>query len=154
MSKIKSISAPIFKDHPTVDKVYVVGEYGFITENSAKLYAQGKKEIHTVARDAAATAEDPTPPTLTGNFKGLNKLQLLAQGKLRGMTLSKDDKNADLVAQLKAFDAKISRGDEDPEANGEPGTPDGSGEPGTPDGSGEPGTPAEEIEVTEPENVD
>lgn len=108
-----AVAAPIFETHPDAQEVFVVGNFGFITRSSAVFYA-GKKKITTVQRPDAATAAAPTPPTLTGNFKGLNKSQLLAQGELRGMKLSIDSKNADLIAQLEAYDAKLSRGDENP----------------------------------------
>lgn len=130
MSKTQAIAAPIFEKYPAINKVFVCGNYGFITHNSAKLYAQGKKEIYEVNRpDAPKEAQQP--PVLKNSFKGLNKAQLLDQGQLRGMTLSIEDSNKNLIEQLEAYDAKLKRDDE--------------GNDGT--------NGAEDIDVTDPENV-
>lgn len=102
--KLQAIAAPIFKRYPAVTTVFVVGTYGFITQNSAKLYAQGKKKIHAVTREQS----DPQPE-MTNVFEGLTKAQLIEQGSLRGMELSDNDIKAVLIEQLQAYDAKLTR---------------------------------------------
>lgn len=132
MSKIKAVAASIFEQYPNITTVYVVDKYGFVTLNNAKLYAAGKKTIHTIEREGAAQE-----PELTQSFSKLNKAELITQGTLRGMTLSSDDSKAKLIEQLEAYDANLTRGDE-PEAPNENGDPQS----------------AEDIDVNEPEKVE
>ena len=97
------IAAPIFKEHPETDRVYVVGQFGFINHNAAQLYAKGKR-ITEVLREGSTPA-----PTFTGDFDGMTKKELLTQATLRGMTLDSKMTNAKIIEALKTYDNTLGR---------------------------------------------
>ena len=97
------IAAKIFENNPKAERVFVVGEYGFISQNAAKLHAAGKR-ISEVLR------EGKTPkPLFTGDFDGMVKKQLLEQADLRGMTLDTKMTNNAIIEALKTYDGSLGR---------------------------------------------
>ena len=81
----------------------MVGEYGFISQNAAKLHAAGKRIIEVLP-------EGKTPkPLFTGDFDGMTKKQLLEQADLRGMTLDARMTNNAIIEALKTYDGSLGR---------------------------------------------
>ena len=97
------VAAPIFKEHPGTDRVYVVGQFGFISLNAAKLHA-GNKRIREVQREGSSPQA-----IFTGDFDGMVKKELLEQATLRGMTLDSKMTNNAIIEALKAYDGTLGR---------------------------------------------
>ena len=97
------IAAKIFEKNPKAERVFVVGEYGFISQNAAKLHAAGKRIIEVLP-------EGKTPkPLFTGDFDGMTKKELLEQAAQRGMTLDKRLTNKEIIHELKTYDNSLGR---------------------------------------------